>query len=128
MMELHSTDTSNRATRDAALAFAAKGCPVLPVRNKLPLTAHGVHDASTDEAQIRDWWKRWPDAGVAVATGASSHLAVLDVDGLPGAESLAALERKHGALPQTLSARTGGGGRHIVFRLDVGQRVRCSAG
>ena len=39
----------------AALAYAARGWAVLPVNHggKDPLTAHGVKDATRDEAQIR---------------------------------------------------------------------------
>src|ERR1019366_7057017 len=48
-----------------------------------------------------------------------------------GANSLAALEREHGALPVTLEAVTGGGGRHLYFRhpgWPVMNRVGLRAG
>lgn len=66
---------------------------------------------------VRHWFERWPDANVGLITGGLSGLVVLDVDiSHAGADSLAALEREHGALPTTLEAVTGGGGRHIYFR------------
>jgi putative DNA primase/helicase len=53
---------------------------------------------------------------VGIATGAASDLAVADVDGDAGAESLRALERQHGPLPDTVVSLTGSGGRHFLFR------------
>jgi len=111
---------------EAALSYAARGWPVLPCRpkGKTPLCAHGVHAATTDKRTIRDWWVSWPSANVGIACGAASGLVVLDVDaGHGGEESLAKLEREHGALPVTVEAHTGGGGRHLFFR-HPGGRVK----
>ena len=36
---------------------------------KHPRSAHGVRDASVDEAVVRAWWARWPDANLGLATG-----------------------------------------------------------
>jgi hypothetical protein len=55
-----------------ALAYAREGFAVFPCKprdKKPPLTAHGFIDATRDEAQIRQWWTRWPNANVAIATG-----------------------------------------------------------
>lgn len=49
------------------------------------------------------------------APGRESGLLVLDVDGDEGADSLHELEHRHGELPATVEALTGGGGRHIYF-------------
>jgi len=76
-----------------------------------------VSDASTDEAKIRRWWETWEDANIGVATGKESGFFALDVDPRKGgAESLASLEDKHGKLPETRTADTGGGGVHHLFR------------
>ncbi len=71
----------------AALAWAEKGVPVLPVHStnkrgqctcgdadckapgKHPRIASWNHAATTDERQIRSWWRVWPDANVAGLTG-----------------------------------------------------------
>lgn len=83
---------------------------------KHPRTQHGLLEASTDPAHIRSWFARWPDANIAIATGSASGLVVLDVDlGHGGYESLEELERRHGRLPATVMALTGGGGRHLYF-------------
>lgn len=71
-------------------------------------------------SQVAAWWRRWPDANVAVVTGTVSGVLVLDVDPRhAGDETLARLEEGWGALPRTVETRTGGGGRHLWFRLDA---------
>lgn len=115
------------AVLDAALALAARAVPVFPCgRDKRPLTAHGFYDATTDEAQIRRWWAEHPDAALGVPTGATSGLAVLDVDGADGEESLFALTQEVGPIPETSEALTPHG-RHLYFKYD-GRPIRCVAG
>lgn len=92
---------------------------------KHPLTSHGCHDASTEEKQIRQWWERWPEANVAIATGRG--LIVIDIDPRHfGDENFAALERRLGSLPPTVRVLTGGGGWHIYLRTD--REVKNSVG
>lgn len=75
-----------------------------------------------DEAEIREWFSRWPDANIAVVTGKVSGLLVLDVDPAHGGrESLQRLETRYGDLPATVEAVTGGGGRHLYFRHPGGE-------
>ncbi|HKZ24194.1 MAG TPA: bifunctional DNA primase/polymerase [Acidimicrobiia bacterium] len=69
--------------------------------------------------QVGQWWERWPDANVGVATGAVSGVAVIDVDPRhEGDATLDELEAISGPLPLTLESRTGGGGRHIWFTIE----------
>ena len=114
----------------AALAYAARGWRVFPVKaDKAPLTHHGLKDATTDSEQVREWWRRWPNAGVAIATGRKSGLFVLDVDPEHGGdETLHELERRHGELPETVCCETGGGGEHYCFTHPSGIEIRNSAG
>ena len=101
--------------KQAALDFAERGIPVLPCRPqcKIPKTAHGVNDATTDLSEIRGWWRAWPNANVGIATGSASGIVVIDIDvndekGVDGEAALRELEGKHGALPLTREA-------HMVF-------------
>jgi putative DNA primase/helicase len=50
-----------------------------------------------------------------VATGADSGFVAVDVEADEGLETLAALERQHGALPDTVTSLTGRHGRHLLF-------------
>lgn len=130
---------------DAALDYAARGWPVLPLhsvrdgrcscgnrdcgksRGKHPRTSGGFTDATTDANAIREWYRHWPDANVGIRTGAESALVVLDIDPRNGGdESLLELERRLGPLPPTVLALTGGGGRHFYFKHPRTRRIACA--
>lgn len=86
--------------------------------------------ATTDEAQIREWWGSAPSNNIGIALG-KSGLVVLDVDGKTGATSLFSLEHKHGQLPGTWTVVTGSGGKHIYFKApqeSIGNKVRFAPG
>jgi len=95
---------------------------------KHPRTKNGVRDASTDEERIRRWWEIWEDANIGVATGKEAGFFALDVDPRKGGdETLASLVAKHGKLPETRTADTGGGGVHHLFKYP-GFPVKNSTG
>ena len=94
---------------------------------KHPRTMHGVSDATSDPEQIEEWWRMWPDANLAIATG--DPVSVLDVDPRHGGdETLHDLEQQYGALPITVTVQTGGGGQHHWFTTPEGSEIRNSAG
>lgn len=119
----------------AALAYAARGWRVFPLHNltrggrcscgkadctnntaKHPRTGQGFKDASDRAAVIQTWWQQWPIANIGIPTGGRNGLIVLDVDPRhDGLASLDTLQQRYGALPDTLSASTGGGGKHYFF-------------
>jgi Bifunctional DNA primase/polymerase, N-terminal len=117
---------------DAALGYAARGWPVLPVqpRGKAPCTAHGLHDATTGPDMLREWWARWPDANVGLRTGDAFH--VLDVDGQGGFDSLARLTLvEHEKLASGPCVLTPSGGFHLYFApppRQIGNRARFITG
>ncbi|MCA1832901.1 MAG: bifunctional DNA primase/polymerase [Actinobacteria bacterium] len=137
---------AGRRPLDAALIYARRGWPVFPCQSpsslggcschhedcgspaKHPRIQGGLRAATTEEAQVRQWWGRWPDANVAVRTGAVSGLVVLDVDPDHGGDdSLERISDRFGPLPDGRLVRTGSGGRHFYFA-HPGGTVRNDAG
>jgi hypothetical protein len=117
---------------ELALRYATRGWLVLPLKpgTKIPATAHGYKDATTDLATIEDHWRRDPAANIGIVTGHASGIVVLDIDrkhGVDGVQAAAALK-----LPPSLAVRTPSGGFHAYFRLlphqDVGRVIRAAPG
>jgi Bifunctional DNA primase/polymerase, N-terminal/Primase C terminal 1 (PriCT-1) len=103
--------------RDAAIAYTTHGWPVFPCRpkDKAPLTPHGLHSATIDNAQIMTWWQHWPDANIGIPTG-SATFVVIDLDPRHGsAVGVELLEAESCYLPETVESITGSGGRHLLY-------------
>lgn len=120
-----------------ALWYAKRGWPVFPLApgSKLPglpsahpkgdpergkckgecgKLGHGLHDATTDEAQIRAWWKAVPTYGIGLATGHAFD--VIDVDGPQGYQSLRELgDDILPAIHGKVSTVREGGGEHLYI-------------
>jgi bifunctional DNA primase/polymerase-like protein/AAA domain-containing protein len=118
---------------EEALRHAERGWPVFPCdpATKKPLVKDWPNTSSTDEVQIRAWWEQWPYAMIGCATGRRAGFFALDIDfdaekGLDGYATLAALEERHSALPETTGSNTPRGGKHLFFRWQPG--VSNSAG
>lgn len=115
-----------------AILYARRGWPVLPLHSikagvctcgnrecgsagKHPRTRHGHKDATIEETVIRQWWSKYPDANIGIVTGKASGLVVVDIDPRNGGD-VSFTELCEGyEVPNTLCAKTGGGGRHLVF-------------
>lgn len=108
---------------DAALSYIGQGFKVFPVKpDKKPLTSHGLKDATQIKERVREYWTRWPDAGIALVT---DGLIVLDFDIKSGGlESKTAMEKRYGIFPTTRTHRTGGGGEHWIYRNPNGDGIR----
>jgi hypothetical protein len=131
------------ALKKAALRYARAGVSVLPCNGKRAILEHGFLDASADPELVEEWWTERPTANVAIHPG-SAGLLVIDVDVkvVDGHESLSALEREHGGLPDTRIACTPSTGIHLYFKVPTDERfgnakpagvdggidIRCSAG
>lgn len=110
----------------AALTHSQRrGFHVFPLkpREKTPLTDNGHKDATRDEATVRAWWDKWPAANIGISTGASGIVAI-DVDGPEGEQSLVRWEAENGPLPWTVTAYTGNGGKHLIFRAPDGPPLK----
>jgi putative DNA primase/helicase len=101
-----------------ARRYAEHGWAVFPVkpRDKRPLTANGFKDATTDPAQIADWWQQWPDANIGHPV--PDGCLVVDVD--PRHDGTVA---SLGAIPHTVTTVTGSGGTHHYFHTPAGVRL-----
>ncbi|KKK55074.1 hypothetical protein LCGC14_3078240, partial [marine sediment metagenome] len=102
----------------AALAYAERGWYVLPIKpnEKIPLTKHGVKDATTDPKIIKSWYKKWPTANVAIDVG-RSRMVVYDLD--PGSSIKELNEALDGQLPKTeLKSKTPRDGEHFFYKLQ----------
>ncbi len=103
----------------AALDCLGRGWAAIPVESggKRPLVRwESFQNRLPTKQEVEDWFGRWPEANLGIVTGAVSGLVVLDIDPRHGgADSLKRLETEHGALPETVEAVTGGGGRHLYF-------------
>jgi len=150
-VEIAAEARSDRDTVAAALGYLALGWPTFLVSpaTKKPAAAgwqrwprpepDQVALAFACQPEARSAWPRneleaaeglagpvpW---SIGLRCGQPARTWVLAVDaGHGGWESIAELEREHGALPMTPAARTPSGGAHIFYRLD-GTDVRNRAG
>lgn len=122
--------TIGMPVRDAALTFARSGIRVFPCASggKRPLTHAGFHDASCDADQVRVWWARWPEANLAMPTGAASGADVVDIDVADAGSGFIALDRAStaGIVADGIArVRTPSGGLHVYFASVPGRPQRC---
>ena len=121
------------ALRDAALYYARQGWAVFPLkpRAKEPLIGGAYKAATAELDQVEAWWATWPNANIALATGARSGVWVLDIDGPEGEASLDQLEAEHGVLPVTWRVSSGKG-HHLYWQCpaghDPGRRIGVRPG
>lgn len=96
-----------------ALALARGGWQVIPLRGKVPLTAHGMKDATNNLHQIESWWADDADHNIGIRV--PSSLLVLDIDPQNGGSLDELTAAAGGSLPPTLTTHSGRGtgGRHL---------------
>ena len=108
---------------EAALKYAGRGWQVFPCKlNKTPHVKWKT-GATTDKAIIKDWWTKWPNAGIGIVCGKDSGLLVVDVDKKSGGlKTYKEWKGKHGIF-KTSKVCTGGGGLHLYFEYpSIGAR------
>jgi Bifunctional DNA primase/polymerase, N-terminal len=152
--ELHANVLDATDIGTHAIEYALHGWAVLPLRKKIPAIAsphpggsrgaehkacggkcgrpgHGLLDATTNIAVIAAWWSD-TYVGFNIGGRIPAAMAMIDIDPYHGGlESLAALERKYGPLPTTLTDMSGrgDGGRHLFFRRPAGKLTdKCLGG
>ena len=120
--------TGGLALLDVALDYADQGWRVLALvaDKKIPindrdLQPNGSLSATTDRDHIRELWEKYPDANIGIATGETSGLTVVDLD---GQEAQLALDAAGLPLPVTYTVKTRKG-YHLYLQYD--QDVRQTA-
>ena len=143
--------------RQAALWFAARGYPILPLHSVTeaggctcgnsdcesvgkhpfaPLAPHGLKDATVETGIIRAWFEKHYWLGYGIVT---DELLVIDVDARHGGlETWQELTGQPTRAPlHTWQVRTGGGGLHVMLKntpdirsgkLDTGVDIRGIGG
>lgn len=131
----------------AALWWAGKNIPVLPLTypvdggcscgetgctsvGKHPirrLTPHGLNDATTDTAVVRDWWVQEPYANIGIRTGEAVDL--LDIDSDEGMAAFGEACNRMGGQPVHLGmARSGRDGTGVHLYVAPGGMRALSGG
>ncbi|MBI1744682.1 bifunctional DNA primase/polymerase [Candidatus Acetothermia bacterium] len=121
-----------KGTLDAALDYLHRGWSIIPIkpRDKRPLVDWAEFQSRRPtEDEVRSWFERWPEANVAIVTGAISNIIVLDIeaDAHLNSDSI----KKDHPVPITTMSRSGSGGQHIYFhrpRFHVPNAVRILPG
>ena len=110
---------------DAALSYAGRGWSVIALHSirdgactcgkahcdspgKHPRTRRGLKDGTTEPSKIKRWWRQWPDANVAICTGAAADIVTSFVllFGFATAVSIGADLASPEALESTLTSST----------------------
>lgn len=120
-------DTTTKRSADppsalhAGLFYLRRAISIIPIRSRGDVDARKktllrswepYQRRLPTEEEVRRWLSKWPDANLGLVTGAVSGCWTLDLD--RDAEAL--LKAHNIVLPNTPTARTGGGGRHILFK------------
>jgi hypothetical protein len=112
----------------AALEYAARGWEVFPAppgekkSHKSAKHSGGVKWGKTVNPKlIGEDFRKWPNANVAIVTGVTSGIFVIEADtpkghGVDGLASIKALEAEHGSLPDTLMAISPSGSVHRYYK------------
>jgi hypothetical protein len=114
---------------DSAISYRRRGLSVIPIRakNKKPLIAwESYQKEPASEPTINEWFTKWPDANIAIVTGAVSDAIVIDLDSAEAKDKIKAIvpDYDFSAVPRV---RTGRGGLHLFFK-HPGVSVQTRAG
>jgi hypothetical protein len=105
-----------------ALEYLQRGwsiAPVLPGEKHPRISWKPLQEQPPTEAQVREWWARWPDANIALITGRTSGVVVVDIDTRSGGT----LE---GQAPSACMVKAPGGW-HLFYTHPQSERIANSA-
>lgn len=108
-----------KGSLDWALEYIERGWSVIPIapRSKAPPCGFELARFLSGELRItasvaKAWWPPTSTYGIGVLTGHVSGIIVADVDPRNGGDTELSMQ-----FPTSCRAETGGGGRHLVYRL-----------
>jgi hypothetical protein len=113
---------------EAALIYREKGFSVIPIcppkandkgedENKKPYIKWEPYQKKrATEKEIRHWFSKWPNARIAIVTGAISGIDVIDVDSMDGEDKLIETLGEELASFNPPIARTPGNGKHLYVK------------
>jgi hypothetical protein len=119
-------------TAKKAIAFAKRGYPVLalhgivaggactcgndqcghPGKHPHPLSPRGKDSATTDVAEVREWFREYPEINFGVCT---DTLPTIDIDPRNGGDQAWLELVRENYDVHSWRVATGGGGQHIIF-------------
>ncbi|CAA9890530.1 hypothetical protein METHB2_240003 [Candidatus Methylobacter favarea] len=120
---------------DCALNYAERGWFVIPLHSvengqctckrqckspgKHPIFNNWQAKATTDPAQIKQWWNKYSFANIGIVTGQKSGLVVIDIDPRNGGDAslqdLIDAYADFNAILATYTVMTGGNGSHFYY-------------
>ena len=118
------TKIQSSALAEGAVWIASMGFAVFPLqpRQKTPYPgSRGCLDATVDTEQVSWWWRSRPASNIGIATGAASHLLVVDLDGIEATEAWNKLTpgRENSETITVHTLRPGGLHRWYSTELDI---------
>lgn len=116
---------------DNAIKYAERGWYVFPCRErdskpfirkgkeivipaKAPYIKGGFKSSTTNADQIKEWWRRYPEAGIGIDCG-QSNLTVVDIDVRDGKTGLDSFSSLNISDEDALHSITPSGGIHLIY-------------
>jgi hypothetical protein len=94
-----------------ALTYLGRASIIPLGRDKRPLINwKEFQTRQATEEEVRGWFDKWPEANIGIVTGKISNVVVVDVEKGGSTEGL----------PETVVAKTGGGGWHYYYQYQAG--------
>ncbi|MCA1365829.1 DUF3631 domain-containing protein [Bradyrhizobium sp. BRP14] len=113
----------SKSNLDIALSYVRAGFRIFPAgTDKKPLVRAWQTKATLDPDAVRTWWSKWPDAMVALPTGADNDLYVVDLDRKPWCDGVAIYDLFQSDDDGAPLVRTASGGVHRYYKFNSSLR------
>src|SRR4051812_23158742 len=98
-----------------ALEYTERGYSTIPLKGKEPLMKWArFRDEAATKEEVEKWFIDFKDSitGIGIITGYDEEIVVLDIEAEQDASGL--------NIPETVTAQSGGGGKHFYFKYPEG--------